>query len=149
MPEEKHWHGLDEADSVRRMRHFAGLPLALLLAACSSNPTPAARDVQSVQALRDGLAKAGVPCDNYQPHPDVIGAREDGSCATTGGDMTLTIYNSAADREALRRAGEGIVDVVYVEGDAANGGAWSVAVPSRETADEVAAALGGKVAPSP
>ena len=121
------------------MRRLAvGLAGVLLLAASGGGGT---KTYESVQQLHDGLAKAGVPCDDYRPNTDVIAAREDGSRKTTGGGrISLTIYNSAEQRQLIRDTFAALRTGVDVDGPL-----WTVNGPTREMGDKVAAALGGKV----
>ena len=108
------------------------------VAACSSS---GGADYKSVQAIRDKLDKAGVPCTAYEQNKEVLGAREDGDCKTSGDDqMTITIYDSPDQRDKIRQAFATLHSGIDVQG-----GAWSVNVATQGEAEQVQKALGGKV----
>ncbi len=93
-----------------------------------------------MQEIRDALASASIPCEGYEQNKEVIGAKEDGSCKIDGDRASLTIYNNAEQRDQIRKAFAAFQSGFNVDGDV-----WTVNVPTRATADRVAAAIGGKV----
>ncbi|MEX2291773.1 MAG: hypothetical protein WD794_15790 [Mycobacteriales bacterium] len=131
----------------------AALALALALTGCSGSgkddPTVAAPStsagapgggdtVESTQEVHEALEAAGVPCEELQQgsFPGVTDAQ---SCIINGSeDIVLLRFASAAERESYVAEKDELASVVLGEN-------WAVQTVLRETADQVAGALGGEV----
>ena len=114
-----------------------GALAAVALTACGGG---GGSSYDSVSAIRDKLAAADLECSGYKQNKEVMGAKEDGSCEIDGDTATITIYNSADQREQIREAFSAFASGFNIDGDR-----WSVNVPTKSMADEIADALGGEV----
>lgn len=133
-----------------RTRTVAGLlVLALLaLAGCSGDdagpraaPDPAVTadgTFASTSDLLAALARSGVPCTQPQQgsFPQVSQAL---SCVVNKAeDVVLLVFSSAAERDRYLAAMDQLASLAL-------GDNWAVQTVLRETAEQVAAAIGGKV----
>lgn len=116
------------------------LPALLLLTACNGASAGSATSYDSASAIRADLSAADLHCASWSQNKDVVGAQEDGTCKIDGDDVSITIYKSSDQRATIREAFSAFDSGFSVDGDR-----WTVNVPTRAMADEVAAALGGKV----
>ena len=120
-------------------RAIAALALPLVLTGCGGSA--GSSGYTSVQQIRDKLDKAGVACTGYTQNKEVLGAREDGDCTTDAGDqLTITIYNTADQRDKIRAAFATLHSGIDVQG-----GKWVVNVATQDEANAVQKALGGAV----
>ena len=118
---------------------LAALALPLVLAGCASGGSSSG--YTSSQQIRDKLDKAGVACTSYEQNKQVLGAREDGSCTTDGGDtLNITIYNSTDQRDKIEAAFAALRSGIDVQG-----ATWIVNVPTQDEANAVQKAIGGTV----
>ena len=125
-------------DVIRPM--LAVLALPLVLTGCASGGASSS-GYTSVQQIRDKLDKAGVACTSYEQNKEVLGAREDGGCTTDGGDqLTITIYNTAEQRDKIGAAFALLHSGIDIVGDK-----WVVNVPTQDEANAVKKAIGGTV----
>lgn len=114
---------------------------AVALTACGGGAVAGgSSSYDSVSAIRAALSEAGLHCASWVQNKDVIGAQEDGHCEIDGDTASITIYKSADQRTQIREAFS-----VFDSGFSVDGDRWTVNVPTRSLADEVAEALGGEV----
>jgi hypothetical protein len=133
-----------------RTRTVAGsVVLALLvLAGCSGDdagpsaappPTAAADDTfASTSDLLAALGRSGVPCEQPQQgsFPQVSQAL---SCVVNEAeDVVLLVFSSAAERDRYLAAMDELASLAL-------GDNWAVQTVLRETAEQIAAAIGGEV----
>lgn len=133
-----------------RTRTLAGsVVLALLvLAGCSDDdagpsaapPPTAATDgtFASTSDLLAALGRSGVPCEQPQQgsFPQVSQAL---SCVVNEAeDVVLLVFSSAAERDRYLAAMDELASLAL-------GDNWAVQTVLRETADQIAAAIGGEV----
>lgn len=92
----------------------------------------------STQEIHEALEAAGVPCEELQ-QGSFPGVAEAQSCIVNDAeDIVLLRFASAAERESYVAEKDELASVVLGEN-------WAVQTVLRETADQVAAALGGEV----
>lgn len=141
---------------MRRIHAVTLATVASLLAACSSGstaaavpatpsvsaaPSPAApADGGSYDSPRDIVAKmeaARIPCSDYTPLANAIGARDRGHCR--GGDMVVSVYDREGDVqkqvEFHRGGGVGVAMLT--------GRNWTVYFDDVETLKLAKSVLGG------
>lgn len=115
---------------------------ALALAGCggSSSGTSGGGDYKTIDSIRAAMTKAGIDCTGYEQNKEVVGAREDGACQIGEDTASITIFNSADQRNQIRKATAALQSGINVDG-----GVWSVNVPTQELATKLQKALGGEI----
>ena len=117
--------------------------LAVGLAGCggSGNTGSAAKvDYGSAQSILNALDANGFTCVNWQQNKGVIGAREDWDCTYNGDTVSVTTFQSKAQKEDVKKAFASLQSGINVEGDT-----WMVNVPTQDEAEQVHKILGGTV----
>lgn len=133
------------------MKRTVALALTAVLAlpACgggSDGGTGAAAfdgEYESAQEVYDAIIAADLTCDEYAQNKEVIGVKEEWSCYLAGErdeKADITIWNSSESRTQIREA-----TAVFQSGFNVDGDRWSVNVPTKVLADQVAEKIGGEV----
>jgi len=108
----------------------------LLATGCGGGSSPR----PTVAGLAAKLDQAGVACTDVRMNPDVLIAREEGSCGSGANLVTIDVFNNNQARDSARKIAEGF-GAKLVMGDR-----WGVTVESDAGARNVQRALGGTMA---
>ena len=92
----------------------------------------------TVQALADKLGCTGLKIEAEDSQQE-LGAREEGSCAFAGDEVTLLTYNSNSTRDAMNKIAKDFGGIAVL------GDQWTVRVGTNAIAEQVKAKLGGKI----
>ncbi len=118
----------------------AALTVLLLTAGCSAGAS--GPDLNTMQGIRDALAAKQLPCEGYQQRPEVVFAKEEGSCTIGSEEVTIILYQNAEQRAQIDEAFAAFQTGYRVNGQHP----WQINTKTSDLAGKVAAALGGKVA---
>jgi hypothetical protein len=135
-----------------RRRLIAGAVAAVAILAAIAGGTAIYRAAQDDYGRSAAALALAIGCSDFQPRTDTAGAahfHEQGTCTLDGYTVKVTTFNDEGEQRAYAVLMDTLVPVyTHSAGAYAEGDGWNVAddkALSKELADRVSTALGGKV----